>query len=287
MINMGYHVDDLTGIIMYRLTKSSIIYIQQLGRALSAGNNNKSVVFDVVDNLHTKAAYNIGKRKPSRSKVVDNVNPPKNKHAANTLIIDREDNKVYRNNVTPEGEIEKIETPWHLDTKTDRIVDNHGKETNKIIIDDNIVIDASSPENQAIKDNVNNFSERCFDLVGYMATYREFIAKAVAEPMTQRCKYALELHFKSWCMQHKVPYPISDDDLVNLFNLDKNDFYKEFVKIIKANKIAYNLQDAKVLLQMGVDNDDIPLDICAKTRNTSVETILNTFNIPYEERKAI
>ena len=32
MMNMGYHVDDLTGIVMYRGTKSGTVYIQQLGR---------------------------------------------------------------------------------------------------------------------------------------------------------------------------------------------------------------------------------------------------------------
>ena len=57
MLNMGYHVNDLTGIVMYRGTSSSTIYIQQLGRALSTGSENACIVFDVVDNLHRKAVY--------------------------------------------------------------------------------------------------------------------------------------------------------------------------------------------------------------------------------------
>ena len=57
MLNMGYHVNDLTGIVMYRCTSSSIIYSQQLGRALSAGAKNPCMVFDIVDNLHRKAIY--------------------------------------------------------------------------------------------------------------------------------------------------------------------------------------------------------------------------------------
>ena len=285
MINMGYHVNNLTGIIMYRLTKSSIIYIQQLGRALSAGNCNSSVVFDIVDNLHTKAVYNITKRKPK--KITSTGGSIKIEDQHNTLVVNPDDNKVYRTNISPDGEVTKTETPWHLDKKSNKIVDVNGRPTNKIISENNIVIDISTPENQKIKNNVNKFDERCLNMVGYMATYRELIAKAVAEPMVQRCKYALELHFRSWCIKHNVPYPITDDELSKLYNLEKENFYKEFVKIVKANKINYNLQDAQSLLQIGINDDDIPLDICAKARNTSIETIINIFNIPKEKRKRI
>lgn len=59
MLNMGYHVNDLTGIVMYRGTSSSTIYIQQLGRALSTGSENACIVFDVVDNLHRKASLSL------------------------------------------------------------------------------------------------------------------------------------------------------------------------------------------------------------------------------------
>lgn len=58
MLNMGYHVDDLTGIVMYRGTKSDIIYTQQLGRVLSSAADAKAgIVIDVVDNIHQQAAY--------------------------------------------------------------------------------------------------------------------------------------------------------------------------------------------------------------------------------------
>lgn len=59
MLNMGYHVNDLTGVVMYRGTSSSTIYNQQLGRALSTGKTDSCVVFDVVDNLHRKAVYTL------------------------------------------------------------------------------------------------------------------------------------------------------------------------------------------------------------------------------------
>lgn len=57
MLNEGYHIDDLTGIFMYRGTQSDIVYIQQLGRVLSSGSANNGIVFDVVDNLHRKSLY--------------------------------------------------------------------------------------------------------------------------------------------------------------------------------------------------------------------------------------
>ena len=61
MLNMGYHVSDLTGVVMYRGTKSDIVYIQQLGRVLtSATDATAGIIIDVVDNLHQRAAYQSG-----------------------------------------------------------------------------------------------------------------------------------------------------------------------------------------------------------------------------------
>ena len=59
MLNMGYHVSNLTGIVMYRCTNSSVVYVQQLGRALSTDMNDSCIVFDVVDNLHRKSLFNL------------------------------------------------------------------------------------------------------------------------------------------------------------------------------------------------------------------------------------
>lgn len=69
MLNMGYHVNDITGIIMYRGTESSIIYSQQLGRILNSGATNACIVFDVVDNIHREALYSVlGKQSKSTIK---------------------------------------------------------------------------------------------------------------------------------------------------------------------------------------------------------------------------
>ena len=55
ILNLGYHINDLTFIGMFRGTKSATLFSQQLGRALSSGAVNSCIVFDLVDNLHSKA----------------------------------------------------------------------------------------------------------------------------------------------------------------------------------------------------------------------------------------
>ena len=51
MLNEGLHVEDISGVIMTRPTDSRIIYLQQLGRALSSGTSReKTIVFDLVNN---------------------------------------------------------------------------------------------------------------------------------------------------------------------------------------------------------------------------------------------
>lgn len=51
MINEGYHIKDLDGVIMMRPTFSPTIYTQQLGRALTVGRDKKPVVLDLVNNF--------------------------------------------------------------------------------------------------------------------------------------------------------------------------------------------------------------------------------------------
>ena len=54
MINMGYHVEDITGIMMLRGTKSEITYYQQLGRALSVRATYNPIVYDMTNNYKEK-----------------------------------------------------------------------------------------------------------------------------------------------------------------------------------------------------------------------------------------
>ena len=58
MLNEGIHVDDVSGVILFRPTVSPIIYKQQIGRALAAGKNHVPVIFDIVNNIEN--LYSIG-----------------------------------------------------------------------------------------------------------------------------------------------------------------------------------------------------------------------------------
>ena len=48
-LNMGYHVESITGIMMLRETNSAVIYNQQIGRCFSVRSMNKPIIFDIVD----------------------------------------------------------------------------------------------------------------------------------------------------------------------------------------------------------------------------------------------
>ena len=58
MLNEGIHVDDISGVILFRPTVSPIIYKQQIGRALAAGKRQEPVIFDIVNNIEN--LYSIG-----------------------------------------------------------------------------------------------------------------------------------------------------------------------------------------------------------------------------------
>ncbi len=53
MLNEGYHIKDLDGVIMMRPTLSPTIFTQQLGRALTVGGNKVPVILDLVNNFST------------------------------------------------------------------------------------------------------------------------------------------------------------------------------------------------------------------------------------------
>ena len=56
--NEGVHLKDISGVIMMRQTLSPIIFLQQLGRALSAGNvGQKPIIFDLVSNIESIQNY--------------------------------------------------------------------------------------------------------------------------------------------------------------------------------------------------------------------------------------
>ena len=67
MLNEGVHVDDVDGVILLRPTVSPIIYLQQIGRALSAGSQNTPVIFDLVNNFDSLSCIDCLKKGTGRS----------------------------------------------------------------------------------------------------------------------------------------------------------------------------------------------------------------------------
>ncbi len=53
MLNEGIHVPNVNAVLMLRTTSSRIIYMQQMGRCLTAANTAKPLVLDMVDNITT------------------------------------------------------------------------------------------------------------------------------------------------------------------------------------------------------------------------------------------
>jgi superfamily II DNA or RNA helicase len=55
MLNMGYHVDSVTGVMMLRTTRSNIVYKQQIGRCMSVTRKDRPLIFDLVNNIEIEA----------------------------------------------------------------------------------------------------------------------------------------------------------------------------------------------------------------------------------------
>ena len=56
MLNESVHVEGISGVILFRPTISPIIYKQQIGRALTAGDNTTPIILDVVNNFEGLAS---------------------------------------------------------------------------------------------------------------------------------------------------------------------------------------------------------------------------------------
>lgn len=153
MMNMGYHVDNLTGIVMYRGTSSGIIYAQQLGRVLSSGNKKAGLVFDVVDNLHRESIYE---------------------------VLGHESKEIQ----------DKKQRYWTIQShieKYEETNDPADKPTESVMA-----------EYKELKEFMQRYDRRVHntlqpdDLIAtsFEATYKEIIAKTVAEPISMRCRQA-------------------------------------------------------------------------------------------------
>lgn len=259
MLNMGYHVKDISGILMYRATGSDIIYPQQYGRVLDSGSDKEHVIFDIADNLHRKLKMQ-RKQKPagpdltgtsSSGKVIqDDFGTP-----INIDNIDGTDGGDDIDWIYPGGEIDAGPETNGSHENEDKSKDKWYKNTSNIEIGD-------------------------LKLAACTATYREQIAKLVAEPMQIRCKEAFEAHFRRWCIANGYKYPVTNKELKSLYNTDKKVFVNYFETLIKENKMDYPMRDAEKLLEIGKSRPDgLPMDVFAKWKNVSIQSILELLEV--------
>lgn len=249
MINVGYHVNNLSGTLMYRCTQSNIIYIQQLGRALSSGSDKPCIVFDVVDNLHRKALYEMSN---SRLKTRYVVKPTPDILAQLTeLQLMKLSDKSLRCRIEKHGDrYIVLGNDEHYDAMTQTARSSWWRDTNKVESED---LYAS----------------------GYEATYKELIAKAVAEPISHLCREAVNLHFKRWCRDRGIPFPITKKELKQMYGVPESTWRSEFEEVIQNHGLEYPWQDAEKIMRCA----SVPLDVFATTKNVSVPRILELLGV--------
>ena len=208
MLNLGYHVNDLTGIAMYRCTTSSIIFSQQLGRALSSGSDRQCLVFDIVDNLHRKSAFTLakkGNRKKRRDSAINII------RSVDIEKIDDDERLKLMKKVAASGSVHRdaakaivhvLEHPFNEKEKEE------GMELMKEFIDAVHYSDTHAywwakasdiREDDVVMAQVEGDS--------YEATYRELIAKVIATSYMIRAKRAREAHEARWRKINTEPYP--------------------------------------------------------------------------------
>ena len=219
MLNLGYHVNDLTGILMYRCTASSIIFAQQLGRALSSGSDQQCLVFDIVDNLHRKSLFTLAKKGERRERRDSAINIIR---SADIGSIDNDKKLELMKKVAASGSMHKdaarsivhaIEHPASEEEKEDGVKlmedfiaavhysDTHAYWWTKA---------SDVQENDVVMAQVEGKS--------YEATYKELIAKIVATSYMIRAKRAREAHEARWKKINSEPYPQTQTDMKK--NLD-------------------------------------------------------------------
>lgn len=59
MLNEGYHLGALTGVILLRPTQSPVVYTQQIGRCTQIGQDNTPIIFDFVANIKIRSIFDM------------------------------------------------------------------------------------------------------------------------------------------------------------------------------------------------------------------------------------
>jgi superfamily II DNA or RNA helicase len=164
MLNMGYHISDLTGIVMYRLTNSSIIYAQQLGRVINSGSDKHGLVFDVVDNIHRRSLYDV---------MGDSYLDVKDERVA---LRKYESRIAKTEDATHEyGNLSQTEIEEYLSLKSKYEPIRNSKKYGRY----------------------EGLSSSDLIVTSFSASYKELIEKTIAEPISMRCRQTYEYWVRS------------------------------------------------------------------------------------------
>lgn len=252
MLNMGYHMDDNTGVITYRTTYSNIIYNQQIGRAFSSGASIPAIIIDVPDNLHRPALF-------TRREADENDDDTINFTTENTIKykVDIDSMKVY-NYVTNDEEstihveIDKTTNSFILVNENNEKLDMKiAKTTN-----DSLYFKPNINLNQEIK----NLSLKYTDIYGegHLASYDEFIGKAVSEGIKIRLRRCLFAHLATYLRMYSyenddLPFDDIDEKILSLwdakvfYDFDVADFKKWFIDFVAKYGYGYPYDDLDAL----------------------------------------
>ena len=189
MLNMGYHVDGLTGILMYRGTQSGIVYGQQLGRVLSSGSNTPGIVFDIVDNLHQQSNYSVLKQ--------ESVFTRRARDRKSFLEARKAKSDEYKRFVS--GDTQGLSEAKMMEFS----LISPGDEPEWTSYDQAELNGLNRRFSKEItQDEKSDITEKDLIVIGKEATYRELIAKTVAEARSMRCRQA----WARWIEQGGKPF---------------------------------------------------------------------------------
>ena len=91
MLNEGYHIDNITGIVLLRPTQSPIVYTQQVGRCMQVGVEHSPIVFDFVSNISIHTLFDFTPVKTQKTlelTVEEQLDKLNEISAANITLID-------------------------------------------------------------------------------------------------------------------------------------------------------------------------------------------------------
>lgn len=94
----------------------------------------------------------------------------------------------------------------------------------------------------------------------------------------QRCKYALQLHFKSWCFANNKFYPINQQDLNSFYNenITLTQYLSAMQNIVKRNKLEYPIDNINKLRKLTSNsNHNLTLKQCCNKFDITCEDIIN------------